>query len=146
MRLMLVIDEVHSSDPYMAVLTEGLLQDHLAAGGEAALLSATLGARTRVRYASIGRTENLNDIEMPPLAVAVAQPYPAITANAPFSAWDEVFPDKAMTIAAVDRLVHHATILEMNVESYRRRSAHAGQSSARPRARTATNTVLADPG
>ena len=47
----------------------------------------------------------------------------AITANAPFSAWDEVFPDKAMTVAAVDRLVHHATILEMNVDSYRRRAA-----------------------
>lgn len=47
----------------------------------------------------------------------------AITANAPFSAWDEVFPDKAMTVAAVDRLVHHATIFEMNVESYRRRAA-----------------------
>lgn len=47
----------------------------------------------------------------------------ALTANAPFSAWDEVFPDKAMTIAAVDRLVHHATILEMNVDSYRRRAA-----------------------
>lgn len=47
----------------------------------------------------------------------------AITANAPFSAWGEVFPDKAMTVAAVDRLVHHATILEMNVESYRRRAA-----------------------
>jgi DNA replication protein DnaC len=31
----------------------------------------------------------------------------AITANAPFSAWDGVFPDKAMTVAAVDRLVHH---------------------------------------
>ena len=31
--------------------------------------------------------------------------------------------DKAMTVAAVDRLVHHATILEMNVESYRRRAA-----------------------
>ena len=30
-----------------------------------------------------------------------------------------------MTIAAVDRLVHHSTILEMNVESYRRRSAQA---------------------
>lgn len=28
-----------------------------------------------------------------------------------------------MTLAAVDRLVHHATILEMNVESYRRREA-----------------------
>lgn len=47
----------------------------------------------------------------------------AITANAPFSVWDEVFPDKAMTVAAVDRLVHHSTILEMNVDSYRRRAA-----------------------
>jgi hypothetical protein len=28
-----------------------------------------------------------------------------------------------MTLAAIDRLVHHATILEMNVESYRRRAA-----------------------
>jgi DNA replication protein DnaC len=31
-----------------------------------------------------------------------------------------VFGDQAMTLAAIDRLVHHATILEMNVESYRR--------------------------
>ncbi len=31
--------------------------------------------------------------------------------------------DPAMTLAAVDRLVHHATIFEMNVESYRRRVA-----------------------
>ena len=49
----------------------------------------------------------------------------AITANTPFSQWGEVFVDPAMTIAAVDRLVHHSTILEMNVESYRRRSAQA---------------------
>jgi len=34
-----------------------------------------------------------------------------------------VFPDKAMTLAAIDRLVHHATIFEMNVESYRARKA-----------------------
>ena len=47
----------------------------------------------------------------------------AIAANQPFSAWDQVFPDKAMTVAAIDRLVHHATILEMNVASYRQRSA-----------------------
>ena len=33
------------------------------------------------------------------------------------------FPDQAMTMAAIDRLVHHATILEMNVESYRRKAA-----------------------
>ena len=46
-----------------------------------------------------------------------------ITANQPFGAWNSVFPDQAMTLAAVDRLVHHATIFEMNVESYRRREA-----------------------
>ncbi len=50
----------------------------------------------------------------------------AITANTPFSQWGEVFVEPAMTLAAVDRLVHHATILEMNVESYRRRSAQSG--------------------
>ena len=33
------------------------------------------------------------------------------------------FPDETTAVAAVDCLVHHATILEMNVESYRRREA-----------------------
>jgi DNA replication protein DnaC len=47
----------------------------------------------------------------------------AIAANQPFSAWDRIFPDKAVTVAAIDRLVHHANILEMNVDSYRRRAA-----------------------
>ena len=37
----------------------------------------------------------------------------ALTANQPFSAWDQLFPDAAMTLATVDRLVHHATILEI---------------------------------
>jgi DNA replication protein DnaC len=46
-----------------------------------------------------------------------------ITANQPFGAWGKIFPDPAMTLAAVDRLVHHATIFEINVESYRRRAA-----------------------
>jgi DNA replication protein DnaC len=46
-----------------------------------------------------------------------------ITANQPFSAWNELFPDQAMTVAAIDRLVHHSTIFELNVESYRRRNA-----------------------
>ncbi len=46
-----------------------------------------------------------------------------ITANQPFGEWNRVFPDPAMTLAAIDRLVHHATIIEMNVESYRRRTA-----------------------
>ena len=46
-----------------------------------------------------------------------------ITANQPFGQWGKIFSDQAMTLAAIDRLVHHATILEMNVESYRRKAA-----------------------
>ena len=34
-----------------------------------------------------------------------------------------MFGDKAMTVAAIDRLVHHAVILEMNADSYRRKAA-----------------------
>ncbi len=45
------------------------------------------------------------------------------TCNQPFSEWNQIFPDAAMTVAAIDRLVHHATILELNTESYRRRAA-----------------------
>jgi DNA replication protein DnaC len=46
-----------------------------------------------------------------------------ITANQPFGEWGKIFPDQAMTLAVIDRLVHHASIFEMNVESYRRRTA-----------------------
>ena len=46
-----------------------------------------------------------------------------ITANQPFGEWGKIFSDRAMTLATIDRLVHHATILEMNVESYRRKAA-----------------------
>lgn len=48
-----------------------------------------------------------------------------VTANQPFGDWTSVFPDAAMTLAAVDRLVHHSTIFELNVESYRRKTAAA---------------------
>ena len=47
-----------------------------------------------------------------------------ITANQPFSGWDNVFPDPGMTVAAIDRLVHHSTIFELHkVESYRGKEA-----------------------
>lgn len=65
-----------------------------------------------------------------------------ITANQPFGEWNRVFPDPAMTLAAVDRLVHHATIFEMNVESYRRRSAmEAKRSRGRPAAFATINNT-----
>ena len=46
-----------------------------------------------------------------------------VTANQPFGEWGSIFPEQAMTLAAIDRLVHRATIFELNVESYRRRAA-----------------------
>lgn len=69
-----------------------------------------------------------------------------ITANQPFGEWNRVFPDPAMTLAAVDRLVHHATIFEMNVESYRRRSAlEAKRQRGRPASfATIKNTSVPD--
>ncbi|WP_304518433.1 IS21-like element helper ATPase IstB [Acaryochloris sp. 'Moss Beach'] len=45
-----------------------------------------------------------------------------ITANHPFSKWDSIFNDSMMTVAAVDRLVHHALIIEIKAESYRKRA------------------------
>jgi hypothetical protein len=43
-----------------------------------------------------------------------------VAANQPFSGWTEFFPDPGMTVAAIDRLVHHPTIFELhNVDNYR---------------------------
>jgi DNA replication protein DnaC len=42
-----------------------------------------------------------------------------ITSNQPFSDWDQIFDNGMMAVAAIDRLVHHATILEIGGESYR---------------------------
>ena len=65
----------------------------------------------------------------------------AITANQPFGDWNRIFPDPAMTLAAVDRLVHHSTILELNVESYRRREALGQQRGpGRPASRATLKT------
>jgi DNA replication protein DnaC len=70
-----------------------------------------------------------------------------ITANQPFGEWGKIFPDPAMTLAAVDRLVHHATIFELNVDSYRRRTAiETKRGRGRPATRaTIKNTATAVP-
>ncbi len=73
-RHLLVIDEVHSSDAYMTALVERLLTLFRATGGHVLLMSATVGAATRERL--VHRLE-----KAPPLAVAVAVPYPRITAS-----------------------------------------------------------------
>jgi DNA replication protein DnaC len=44
-----------------------------------------------------------------------------ITSNQPFSQWDQIFPDTMMTVAAIDRIIHHATIIEIEGDSYRKK-------------------------
>jgi len=52
-----------------------------------------------------------------------------ITSNLPFSGWESIFKDPMTTAAAIDRLVHHSVILELNVSSYRREQAQQAQQS-----------------
>jgi len=42
-----------------------------------------------------------------------------LTSNLPFSKWEAIFKDPMTTAAAIDRLVHHSVILELNLKSYR---------------------------
>ena len=54
-----------------------------------------------------------------------------ITSNLPFSKWEAIFKDPMTTAAAIDRLVHHSVILELNISSYRMEQAQKGQTGAR---------------
>ena len=50
-----------------------------------------------------------------------------LTSNLIFSDWERIFKDPLTTAAAIDRLVHHSVILELNVSSYRMESAKKKQ-------------------
>ncbi len=77
LRLLIVVDEVHASDPYMAGLLGAALDQHRASGGQAMLMSATLGSTLRHRLERRwGRSR-----QQPSLAEAAARPYPSVTAD-----------------------------------------------------------------
>ncbi len=46
-----------------------------------------------------------------------------LSSNLPFSKWERIFKDPMTTAAAVDRLVHHSVVLELNIDSYRMEAA-----------------------
>lgn len=56
-----------------------------------------------------------------------------ITTNQPFSAWPSVFPNATSATALVDRLIHHADIISMEGDSYRRREAEEHAKPKKPR-------------
>ncbi len=51
-----------------------------------------------------------------------------ITSNLPFSKWEQIFKDPMVTAAAIDRLVHHSVIVELNIDSYRMEAAKKNKS------------------
>ena len=54
-----------------------------------------------------------------------------LTSNLAFSKWDQIFKDAMTTAAAIDRLVHHSVIIELNVQSYRVEAAKKKKSPGR---------------
>ena len=68
-RSLLVIDEVHASDAYMTGVLAHLLDAHMALGGYAMLMSATLGSRARIRWTGEAQ---------PDFGTAVTTSYPAV--------------------------------------------------------------------
>ncbi|MCA1998518.1 MAG: CRISPR-associated helicase Cas3' [Hyphomicrobiales bacterium] len=71
-RSLLVIDEVHASDPYMTAVQSALLEGHLAIGGHAMLMSATLGSEAREKWLKGRRAR------APAFEAAAQIPYPAV--------------------------------------------------------------------
>jgi DNA replication protein DnaC len=69
--------------------------------------------------------------EMEVLFTLLAQRYERgslmITSNLPFSQWDQIFKDPMTTAAAIDRVIHHSVIIELNLKSYRMEEAQKQQ-------------------
>ena len=72
--------------------------------------------------------------EMEVLFMLLAERYECgsvlLTSNLAFSKWDQIFKDAMTTAAAIDRLVHHSVIIELNVPSYRVETAKKTKSQA----------------
>ena len=55
-----------------------------------------------------------------------------LTSNLPFSQWTAIFKDPMTTAAAIDRLIHHSVIVELNIPSYRLETAKGASKSSTP--------------
>lgn len=63
-----------------------------------------------------------------------------LTSNLPFSKWEKIFKDPMTTAAAIDRVVHHSIILELNVPSYRLEHSKKNRTQTRETTETAQTT------
>ena len=118
------------------VPTFKLVQQLLQAKRDLTLLAAMrrLDQFDAVLLDDIGYTQQ-NREEMEVLFTLLAERYERrsvlITTNLVFSKWDQIFKDPMTTAAAIDRVVHHSVILELNMESYRAQEARVRARAAK---------------
>jgi DNA replication protein DnaC len=109
-----------------------LVQDLLLAKKELRLSKAIrkLGQYEALIIDDLGYVQQSRD-EMEVLFTLFAERYERgsvlISSNLPFSKWDGIFKDPMTTAAAIDRLVHHSVIIELNIASYRMEQAKKNQ-------------------
>jgi DNA replication protein DnaC len=81
--------------------------------------------------------------EMEVLFLLLAERYEqgsvVVTSNLAFSKWEQIFKDPMTTAAAIDRLVHHSVIVELNVASYRAEQAKKAKQSRGPEGEEASS-------
>lgn len=116
-RSFFVVDEVHASDPYMTVLLEHLLKAHLNNGGQALLLSATLGSTARNRYLALAPNVKRPQAKPMTFEAACAVPYPAISDHNQTRAVDATGNTKQVTWMAHDIIDSPDKIANMAIEA-----------------------------
>jgi CRISPR-associated endonuclease/helicase Cas3 len=113
-RHLIVVDELHSFDRYMATILENLLQLHSAAGGLALFMSATLSSEARRRF---GGGEELA------LEAAMALPFPTLaTCTGPGAGWQ----DHALSPTGRSKTIAWSTIPEDEIVPRAAAAAAAG--------------------
>jgi DNA replication protein DnaC len=111
-----------------------LVQDLLAAKRDLTLKAALkrLAAWEGVILDDVGYVQQSRE-EMEVLFTLLAERYERgsvlVTSNLPFSKWEQIFKDPMTAAAAIDRLVHHSVIVELNVSSYRVEAAKKAKQS-----------------
>src|SRR5664280_2971690 len=87
------------------------------------LLLAKRDLRLSKEIKKLAKHDGLIIDEMDVLFTLLAERYERgsvlLTSNLPFSKWEGIFKDPMTTAAAIDRLVHHSVIVELNIPSYR---------------------------
>ena len=119
-RNLLVVDEVHASDPYMRRILKALLDAHLDAGGHALLMSATLGSVAQHQWLSAAR---LTPNDAPPLDEAIASAYPAVSVMGPdgenIAAAGENRQEKSVSVSAAPLIDDFAEVAALSLRAAR---------------------------